>query len=271
MKNKERIEKVLKNLKNISIGTLIGYAGLAVVYDQFGEVYSKMGEGLPLVNKGAHLKEGNHNVVVSDQFVELLSLETPEETQQFAINGLKEACKNLSKNNSCLNFNLCSKSDEIAKKYNISKVNTISLNDIILYATDSTIENQDTVLAKTSCIYSPINYEAINSNITIRKDCLTDVWNVYETLDETLNPYNAVIYTIAVHEMMHTMGFNHIDDKYSIMNSYVSIYSPKDFTEYDKKIIDQYNVQFYGATPEYKESTKQLNKLEQIELETELL
>ena len=191
---------------------------------------------------------------MTDQFCKLLSYEdTTQEDRDLAINGLKEAYTTLNEYNSKLNFNFCTTNKDFAEQYNIPKVNSIGKRDIPLYLTTDILENNKYVMAKTNWDYNSFTYEMKDLSITIKKDCLFQVWKVYETLEETLTPKNSAAYTIAIHETMHAMGFAHVDPKVaeSIMNAYVSYRSPKDLTEFDKQILDKYNVQFYGATPTF--------------------
>ena len=90
------------------------------------------------------------------------------------------------------------------------------------------------------------------------------LWKTYDTEEETFDVYNSAAYTTCAHETMHAMGFAHIDNHKSIMNTYVSLSSPKDFTEFDKKIIDQYNVIFYGS------KSKQIQSENSTKIENEM-
>ena len=243
--------KNIKDLVNllgiIVIGGGAGIGGTLLAFDAQEKHFANISQGLPLMKGGIHLKKGKHNVVITDQFYELLTYETPQEDKDLVLNAFKEAYKNLNKYNSKLNFNLCTTVDEVANYYNLPKVSSIGKQDIPLYVTEGVLEGKNGVMAATNWKYDSFTYEMTNLDITFRKKYLLAVNKTYDSLEETMNPYNAIAYTTALHETMHTMGFAHIDDKESIMNTYVSYTSPKDLTEYDIELLDKYNIQFYGA------------------------
>lgn len=249
---------ILDILKWMGIGAIGGVAiagGICLVSDGIQNHYAGMSKGIPLLVDGVHMKKGNHNYVITDKFYyELKSYDAPEEDRKMIIDGLKEAYNTLDKYNSQLNFKLCTTVDEVAEKYDIPKVDKIGKQDIALYLTDDVLSNNPYVMANTDWNYNQLSYEMEKLNITFRSKYAFSVWNIYDTLEETLSAKNTAIYTMAVHESMHTMGFRHVDDEVSIMNTYSKSSSPKDLTEYDIKMLDKYNVQFYGAEPTLKTS-----------------
>ena len=258
--NKKDVKDILTWLGIAVLGGSLVAGGTMFVFDAIDSHHAKISEGLPLLHGGIHLKKGEHKVVITDQFYKLLSYDTPQEDQDLVVNAFKEAYKNLNKYNTGVNFKLCTTSEEASEKFNLPITESFKNDDIKLYATDGIINNNKNVLAATDWDYDFFTYEMKDLSINFKKDKLFSVWKVYDTVEETLSPYNAAAYTVAAHETMHAMGFAHVDDEESIMNTYVKYKSPKDFTEYDKKIMDKYNVVFYGATATYSENVK--NKTE---------
>ena len=230
-------------------GGIGGAGGMKLAFDAQESHFANMSQGLPLLKAGAHIKQGNHNVVITDQFFNVLSYNAPQEDQDFAINGIKESYFTLNKYNSKLNFNLCTTVDQVAKRYDIPKIKSIGKQDIPLYATDGILEGSKYVLAKTDWSLDNFTYQMKKLSITYRADALYAYNMAYSTKEETFNPKNATIYAISLHESMHAMGFAHNNKNRTIMNTYLSLSSPKDLTEYDIEMLDKYNVQFYGASP----------------------
>lgn len=237
----------------ITLGGILGGGGTLLLFDINAANHAKMGEGLSLFVPGVHIGKGEHYVVATDQFYKVVSAGTPEETQKFIFDSLKYTYNHFNKYNSCVSFTFCTTSDEVATKFGVKKIEKYGKGDIPLYATEDIISNNNYVMAKTDWKYNILSYEMEDLSITFRKKYLEAVWKEYPTLEETLNPHNSAVYTIAIHETMHTMGFAHVDGCESIMNAYVSSKSPKDLTNYDIAVLDKYNVQFYGAIPTYTE------------------
>ena len=113
--------------------------------------------------------------------------------------------------------------------------------------TTETLSDNKYVLASTDWDINHFTREMRNENITYKRDALFTVWKEYETLEETLAPKNSFAYYITTHELMHAMGFAHVDTKDSIMYPYVSLSSPKDLTEKDIQNLATYCTTFYGA------------------------
>lgn len=248
MSKKKDVLDILKWMGIIVIGGVAGAGGMYLLTDGIQSHYANMSQGIPLLVDGVHMKKGDHNFVITDKFsYKLTSFNAPEEDQKMIIDGLKEAYTTLDTYNSQLNFKLATTVDEIAEKYNIPKIDKVGKQDIALYMTNEVLDGNERVMAHTDWSYNPFNYEMKDLSITIRTKYANAVWKTYDTIEETLAPKNTAIYTIAVHESMHAMGFRHIDDEPSIMNTYTNFTSPKDVTDYDIKMMDKYNVQFYGA------------------------
>ena len=256
MSLKNDIKDTLKWLGIFVLSGALGAGGAIFALDRIEDYHRRQGDGLPLLVDGVHMKQGDHNVVITDQFYNMLSYgDTPKEDVDLAIGGIKQAYINLNELNSKINFNLCTTVDEVSTNYNIPKIETLQGSDIPLYITTEAIAGNSRVMAETKWAYDAFTYELKDESIVYCKKYLFAVWKEYPTLEETLNPYNSAAYTVTAHESMHLMGFSHIDNKESIMNTYLSTKSPKDFTEYDKQIIDKYNVQFYGAEAQYTEQS----------------
>lgn len=254
MGKKNEVLDILKWMGIIVIGGVAGAGGMYLVMDGIENHYASMSHGIPLFKDGIHMKKGDHKFVITDNFYNLLSYDTPEEDQKMVIDGLKEAYTTLDNYNSQLNFKLATTVDEVAEKYNIPKVDKIGQQDIPLYMTEEVLDGNKYVMAHTDWKYNLFSFEMEKLSITFKKNYALSVWNQYDTIEKTLAPKNTSVYTTAVHESMHAMGLAHIDDHESIMNTYVKYNSPKDLTEYDIEILDKYNVQFYGAESTLKTS-----------------
>ena len=235
-------------------GTGLGFGGAKLAIDLIESNVASKGKGLPLLKAGVHLKEGNHRIVIDDQFYEMLTYETTKEDQDLAINGIAKAYENLNQLNRGIKFELCTTVPELTN-YGLTKVDKVGKSDIPLFVTTENLDGSKNVLAHTNWTYNFFNGELKDQSITFRKDALLTVYTTYDAIEETLAPLNTLAYTVTAHESMHLMGFSHIDDKESIMNTYVSLFSPRDFTEYDKQIIDKYNVEFYHTEPIYSNTT----------------
>ena len=246
---------VLKMAGIGAIGGALGIGGAWLACDLIDNHFSSMSQGLPLLAPGVHMKSGDHNIVITDQFCELLSYGTTQEDEYLVMNSFKESTKNLNQYNSKLNFNLCTTDSTIAEKYDITYVDSVKKDDITLYATEGVLSNNPGVMGNTDWDYDFFTHEMKDLSITFRKKYLLQVWTMKDTIEGTLNPYNCAAYTTFSHEMMHCLGFAHIDDQESIMNTLCTLTSPKDFTTYDIQLMDKYNVQFYNAEPTYYVST----------------
>ncbi len=250
-KKRDGIKGILKMAGIAIIGAAIGIGGMNLTLDLVDHHHASVADGLPLLANGVHLKEGEHNVVITEQFDEMLHFGTTEEDEFLVVNAFKEAYTTLNNYNSKVNFNLCTQDENLAEKYDIPKVDSIGKQDIPLYMTTEVLDNNKNVMAHTNWHYELFSHELKDLSITFRKNYLLMVWDELDTIEETLSAHNAAAYTTAVHESMHAMGFAHIDDRASIMNTYVKPGTPKDVTEYDIYLLDKYNVQFYGAEPTY--------------------
>ena len=95
----EELLKILGRLGIIAVGTLtFGCAGAmttAILINPPENItadFIKRSEGLPLAMVGCHLRKGEHNVVITDQFYDILTFdETKAERQEFAIKSMQEA------------------------------------------------------------------------------------------------------------------------------------------------------------------------------------
>ena len=232
------------------LGLVVGAAtvgtGLALT-DGVDLYYKNKETGLTMLVDYAHMKKGDHKVVISGQFYDFLTYETPKEDQALAINGIKKACETLNEYTTNLNFDLCTTVDGL-EEYGIRKIDSYSNKyDIPLYLTTETLGDNKYVLASTDWDIDHFTRELKNENITYKRDALFTVWQEYDTLEETLAPKNSFAYYITAHELMHAMGFAHVKEKDSIMYPYISLTSPKDLTEKDIQNLTTYCTTFYGA------------------------
>ena len=254
---KKPFKKFLATLGLIGLG--IGAFGVGVgvpklAIDAIEATHESVGEDLPLLHAGVHLSDGEHKVIFTDQFYVELMKETSYEDQYIAVNSIKKAFENLSDLNSKIDFKLYTTNEGLTS-YGIPKIDSYSTKkDIPLYIKDGIIDGNRLTLGKTDWSYSFFTYELKDESITFKKDVLFTTWS-NEDKDMTEGEFdysNCVAYTIAAHEAMHAMGFAHVDDRESLLYPTISLLSGcKDFSEKDKKYIDLYNVEFYGATPRY--------------------
>ena len=241
------------------LGASLGIGGAAVITDAITNANRGKGSDLPLVEEGAHIKAGNHRVVLTSQFCDLLSYNTKEEAQKLVVDSIKLAYNNLNELNSGIKFNLYTTSDNYADKYNISKIDNYTNEDIPLYLTNDYIAGSKYVAATTNFNIYKVSRELCNQSITFRKDMMLSLWNYSGSLEEILTPKNSWAYTITAHESMHLMGIGHIEEN-SIMNEKLDK-RYKDFTELDKSIIDKFNVEFYGTQSKFVSSFDNIEDL----------
>lgn len=228
-------------------GAGISAGGTKLAFDLIDDHYKKMSQGLPLIQPGAHLKEGNHRVVITGDFWQAIVNE-PEDAKKFVMDGISTAYDDLNKLNTKLSFELCTTEDGL-EKYNVKKIDEINDQDISLHITEEYISNNQHVMAITNWNKRMLTREIYDNKITYRKDYLLTAWRSFGLKEDILSPYNSVAYAITAHESMHAMGIAHVEAD-SIMRSKSSYYY-KDITQLDKEIIDKYNVVFYGTTPKY--------------------
>ena len=261
--------KVKSTLTVLGLGVLFGGVVAEGSVFAIDIINGKKGKNLPLLSGGIHLREGNHNVVITDQFYSHLKYENQVD-KDIVVNGFKEAYNDLNRYNAGLNFTLCTTNKELATEYNIPNVSEIGSQDIPLYCTTEIIENNKNVMASTGYNEAFLTHEMKDVSITFKKDSLFKVWRTYDTVEETLNVYNTAAYTTCAHESMHAIGFSHIDDHESIMNTYVSYSGSKTFTDYDIKLMDEFNTIFYGTKSQLNQNnaidTPKSAKVEDMEM-----
>ena len=205
--------------------------------------YSGFTNGMPLIGEGVHLKSGEHNYVITQQFYYSISYESNAE-QTHVMNALKEAYSNLNKYVTSLSFNLCTVDEDVASKFNIEKVDSIGEQDVSLYLLEDSPQN-NRKLFKTNVEYDKATSEITNASVTYNKDYIHRIWKDYPTIDEMFNPYNTVAYTSALASSLQTMGFRSFNDHESIMND-LTENSPIDLTAYDIELLNNYCSYFYN-------------------------
>ena len=264
MKNKK---KLLKDL-GIAVGSTICFVGgglsMTSCASSFSEMLNSNGKGLNLRFIGAHIKEGIHRVVISNQFWEAYIPEATEEDKIITINGMKKAYEDLNEACSNVSFELCSTEDE-PSKYGVKKIEEIGKNDIVLYVSDIVHENP-LALARTEYLaINPLTSEIERSSITFRKSAL----NASRLNTESLTPQFYVMYSLTIHESMHCMGFWHENSRTSVMydtsiygEEYLNNLKNNNYTclsKEDRLALDKYCVTFYNAAPKYMENVKNVN------------
>ncbi|HAJ77631.1 MAG TPA: hypothetical protein DCO89_00990 [Clostridiales bacterium] len=212
------------------------------------------GRGLNQIFPGNHLRAGEHKVVFTEQFWDVVKKDTEEYNFKMAINGINEAFNTLNELNSGINFKVCTNCDYFVD-YGFEKVDDINQHDIILKASNGYLKSSTNGVAVGLCksITLPISGENVNCVISFCKDSLFTYWDDGTEEIDYMNvpPKNTVAYSLALHEAMHAMGFNHNDFIDSVMYPCID-FNHKDLGVLDKKLIDAYNVRYYGAESKYK-------------------
>ena len=260
-----------KQTKKKNMGLLLAGVGLSLgvcsgaLFDGI-EIYHRVkSDGLVLLKNGVHLKEGNHKVVITDQFYELLTYQTKESSQYLAISGLKAAYERLNEVNTGVQFELCTTVKELSKKYSVGYTESFDVkNDIPLYLTEEAINNNITVLAKAVTSENFITRETYNNSIIFKKDTIFSTWIYYPNPHQTNAPKNTSIYSIAMHETLHIMGFAHTDNECSLMYPEATC-DNIDLSKEDIEMIARYNEIFYGK------KQKEQNKIENDKAEEYLI
>ena len=144
----------LNYLKTFGIFVLVGGAGAGLgiggtklTFDLIDSHHKNKTAGLPLTKPGAHIKEGTHRVVITDNFWQAIINET-EEAKQLVLNGVSKAYEDLNRLNTKLNFELCTTEDAL-EKYNIKKIDELKGDEIMLNVTQDIINNNKLVSAIT--------------------------------------------------------------------------------------------------------------------------
>ena len=237
----------------------------AVLNDNIKNSNRNNDEKLVLLKEGAHLREGNHRVVITDQFYKLLTSDEkmPEKIVNVTIDAFKEAYDTLNKYNTGIQFELYTTNKELAEKYNVDYIDYFSNKDIPIYLTEKDINNDSNVAAALNWKFNDEKREMINLDIVFKYDTVLTFRNG-DTLEETLTTKNSYTYSITLHETMHGMGFAHQDTKDTVMYPYTSFDTPKDLTDRDIKMLEKYNEVFYSK--KQNNSTDEINETETIVL-----
>ena len=240
---------ILKTLSFCPLALVLGIGGAIGLIELKEDIDQRKSNGLALIEDGAHLKQGNHNFVITDEFYSYLKYED-ELDQKLVVDSFKQVYKNFNElNSNKLKFTLCTTSEEASKKYDLPKVNSFSKYDVPFYITEEDIEGKPSTIASTKHDIDYFTRELNNESILFKKNYLFAVYNMYDTTEEIIAPSNSLAYTVCAHETMHAMGFAH-QSKDSILYPYMP--SPyKDFTEKDKELLVKYNQTFYNATPDW--------------------
>ena len=236
------------------LASVTATGGAMLAFDQIITNLDNTDNGIPLVKGGLHLSKGEHRVVLTDQFCSYFD-QRSDIQQNLIMGAFKEVYKNLNEYNSCLDFKLCTTNEDVSKKFFIPKIDAGDINqtDISFRVKKESKENENKYIAYTSGTYNTLTREQLDMVITFNDYYMNHVREIYSDRNQTFSPKNSLLYVVTAHETMHTMGFAHIEDVDSVMYPKTRA-DIKDFTEYDKQILDKYNVVFYGAEPTYQES-----------------
>ena len=264
----ENIERsTLKGiLKKVGIGALamVALVDVGVISGVVVDIVnSKKGNDIGLLTSGAHLKEGNHNFIITDQFYDSIKDEEKSD-QNLIIDSFKQAYKTLNELNSeKIRFTLCTTSSDASREFNLPLISSYSKYDVPLYVENGIIDGNKLTSGATRYETEMYTYYMKNESIIFKKGSLLGVYSVFVEPEEFYSYKNSYAYTICAHETMHVMGFKH-RDKDSILYPYIP--SPyRDFTDYDKKLLVEYNKTFYNALPEYAKKSQQTNAKTQSE------
>ena len=247
-KNDKEKDSTLKFLGLLGVaiggGLTLGIAGPTVIENiqDSTSPYAKLGAGIPLERKGLHMREGEHNVIITDGFYDALD-KSYEIRRDLTIESIKEAYKVLNQYNSGLKFNLVTTNDELSKNYDIPKfVDGGAVDDIYIYGTNEKIGNGN-VVGQAHWDYDKKTYETKDLKIIFKLNSLYSIWKSYGSLEKTFTPRNWQVYSCVLHETMHEMGLAHITNRESVLNPKLTI---PDLNEEDIKLLDKYNMQFYN-------------------------
>ena len=245
-------KKIKSFFKNLAIGaaTITGGIGLGTgtffLIDSIERAGGDM-NGYKMVHRDAHLKEGVHRIVLTDSFYNLFSKRSPA-LQDYAIESLKEAYRDLNKYNTGIKFDIYTQNDGLLK-YGLKKADTIdSKNDIQLNLIKTTEEKDDPdkTVAYSTWNLDKSTRELQYESITMEDKFLFVFFDLNETPEETFVPSNSATYPVIIHETMHCMGFAHRDTPDSIMYPYITLTTPRKLTEADIEILKTYNETYYS-------------------------
>ncbi|HAJ77630.1 MAG TPA: hypothetical protein DCO89_00985, partial [Clostridiales bacterium] len=93
----------------------------------------KNGKNLNLLTPGVHLRAGEHKVVFTEDFWNVVKKDTDEKDFKIVLSGIKEAYKTLNELNTGVKFNVCTNCDYFVN-YGIEKTNSYGNQDILLNA-----------------------------------------------------------------------------------------------------------------------------------------
>lgn len=214
------------------------------------------GRGLNQTIPGNHLRAGEHKVVFTEEFWNIVKKNTPEYNFKMAINGINEAFNTLNEINSGISFKVCTNCDYFVD-YGFEKVDNFTKHDILLKAYDEVIPSAHSQELNRAgyceSITLPVSGENVNCIISFSKDSLFKYWDdeTHQIDFKNVPPKNTVAYSLTLHEAMHAMGFQHNDFMDSVMYPCINI-EHNGLGVVDKKLIDAYNVRFYGSESKYK-------------------
>lgn len=260
----KRINKPFSIWKYFGIGAgagLIGVSGTSIMFDSINIYHTNKTNGLNLSQPGLHLKEGNHRVVITDQFYDLLTADgTTELGIKICIDGVKAAIETLNKYNTGIQFKLCTNAPKLAETYSIEYIEKIDKKDIEFYLTNEDISGKSSTMGETVWDCNLFTKEIKNARVTYKKNFMYAFWGFDKDKSIMYSPKNYVSYTTTLHETMHVMGFDHTDDTQSIMYPSAEFLASHDLTEKDIKMIEKYNEVFYKV--EQKDLADNSDKIE---------
>ena len=198
-----------------------------------------------LLAKDIHLKKGTHKVVVCENFYDVLSVRD-EKSKQYVFKNIKAAYDRLNEVNTGVQFELCTTSYTVADNYDLKYVDYVDVNsDIVLDMIAGKFEENPKAAAIAHCDWDEKTRELKDLKITLRLKWVNAKWVIKSDEEKHYAVDNSYIYSVILHEALHTMGFAHQDDENSIM--YYKTKQAHDFSPEDLEMINKYNEVFYGT------------------------
>lgn len=167
-----------------------------------------------LVCENAHITEGTHQLIITDQFMETLDNSVYQDKNN-TLNNINNACIRLNDVLSHVKFKLVLESHEIITNEN----------DIPVYLSNDYLKDN-------SCV-GLCTHELGKNGLLINQTLSFRTWDLLGNRG----------YQLALHELMHAIGFAH-QEKDSVLISGLEK-SPTDLTEKDIELLQNYERRFY--------------------------
>lgn len=168
-----------------------------------------------LICSNAHLSQGTHKVVITEQFTEALN-ESVYTDKDRALGNLNKACERLS--------SVCKHLD-----FEFSYDSEYTENDIPIYLSIDYLKNEND-----NANYIGFAYHNVKEDGTLyNQKVVFHTWSLIQSYG----------YSLALHELMHEIGFKHQTE-----NSVLEVGKSNkhdDLTDYDISLLEKYEKRFY--------------------------